>query len=686
MKKYLIALALLLLPSFGWSACTWDGNTGLAADVTVAGIQSCISDASTKTGAVVINLPPGTETWTTNLSVNMASGFTNVTSLSLIGAGTPNARSAASSGGSTINLSGAYINIVGHLAKQFRISNITWTGTAGGNGAMYITGKSKPASTACPTCTGGWRIDHHTNTQNNRLVAISDYTYGVIDSNTSSRAGMFLYVDELVSFATENDGWGRANSFGTADAVYMENNDATNTDTAIRFFTDGVSGARIVMRYNNMTDYYVGHHDASSVYRGVMQDELYNNKIIVTTRTDRPFMKLRGGTGVFYNNALEHWKSTSNEAFSVSALRPHGVLLENYRSVACGLTTLGLWANKCDASGSALKGFLAAGSTYSASTCTSGTGCEYIDDLSGDGKGYPCRDQIGRGYNQTHLPQLWWDNTVKFGANDPVALEIAVLSCAATDIADDRDFCYASTCSGDDCTYTCGGTEVVYEAYTCPHPLTGYSGTCGTGAGVSAYNETGADETPPTVTSFYIYSGTTVINFSELITATSGAAFTVAGLGSAMTLTCPAVETAASSMTCTNSRTVYQAEGNGTYGYTGTKVIDAAENQLATIDSSPTAVNLSTEVEEPPAVTLTVNKTGSGCTITSSPSGIIAGTTTTADYDTGTVVTLGGYVENGWNSTIVYGGDCASNGTVTMSSAKTCTATCTEKKVLNWSR
>src|SRR5690606_33213094 len=67
--------------------------------------------------------------------------------------------------------------------------------------------------------------------------------------------------------------------------------------------------------------------------------------------------------------------------------------------------------------------------------------------------------------------------------------------------------------------YKCnaGGTwDSYYTPYTYPHPLR---------------TEEAAD---PTVQSVYIYALTTVINFSKPITSTSGAAFTVAGLASAL--------------------------------------------------------------------------------------------------------------------------------------------------------
>src|SRR5258707_8624543 len=77
---------------------------------------------------------------------------------------------------------------------------------------------------------------------------------------------------------------------------------------------------------------------------------------------------------------------------------------------------------------------------------------------------------------------------------------------------------------------------------------------------------------------------------------------------------------------------------------------------------------------------LTVSKGGSGSgTVTSNPAGISCGSTCTASYDSGTVVTLagpgiGGLMFSGWS-----GGGCSGTGgcSVTMNAATTVTATFT---------
>ena len=649
MKK-LILIALLLFFIF-----PVDGYSRTAASCGQSDVQTAITAAS---DGETINIPPGNCDWTTGVTINNKEVY-------LVGAGV------GSTNISWASTSGSNAFKVINNTKSFSISNMSVVSTNGGTTFnIYRTSNQTNVSE-------NWSVFNMniqmTANKGGIVFWIRGYQNGVVHSNTIRRhnngttcgfpaTNLFLVQGEEGETGSGIDNlwgsnsWRRAVGHGTAGKVYVENNTMEIADGCYGNQAEGGNGGRYVYRYNTITQHASSgpplecHGACTSGFRGFFGGEFYNNDITMATGAGNPHIKMRGGTWMIHNNKFR---------------------------------------------GGGTSGYLMVDSQRSSSgSCTQPLNYRCNGDASFDGNtdpkatymGWPCLDQIGRGTGdsgeQISSPVYAWDNiSVRTGgAANAIILNTALggTNPAQSDhLKKDRDW------------YESEPDE--YTPYTCPHPIAG-SGSCATSGatmyGTEGYSLTGGvtDTTPPTVTSFYIYSGTTVINFSELITATSGAAFTVAGLDSAMTLTCPAVSTAASSMTCTNSRTVYQAEGNGTYGYTGTKVIDAAENQLATIDSSPTAVNLSTEVEAPPAVTLTVNKTGTGCTITSSPSGIIAGTTTTADYDTGTVVTLGGYVENGWNSTIVYGGDCASNGTVTMSGAKTCTATCKEKKVLNWSR
>jgi len=69
---------------------------------------------------------------------------------------------------------------------------------------------------------------------------------------------------------------------------------------------------------------------------------------------------------------------------------------------------------------------------------------------------------------------------------------------------------------------------------------------------------------------------------------------------------------------------------------------------------------------------LTVTNTGHG-TVTSSPAGINCGVVCSANFDSGTAVTLTATPDSGYG--VAWSGDCDSTGHVTMSAAKSCTAT-----------
>ena len=667
MKKILLATILLLIPCVASSAVHYASSCHYA-------------DVSTKVAAATagdtIMIPaapadPGYCDWGTNR-------LATTKSLKWIGAGTTQ----------TI-IKGKGVNYSGLMAvtarSTFEMSGIQWisslTTSINGNAVMTIN-----------TAESGWRIhdciftyDQQGTTNGFGYIAITGQTYyGLVDRNIFNLVQITYIVTNINQAQTA---WQADAQWGTGNANFIEHNKFYGGYAGAQYpeLVQSNSGARMTIRYNDFYNAAIQAHSACEpTVRGMRSYETYNNYFHNTHTNYNAYMRVRAGSFVSTRNKV---------AGTWFATFPGKITIDNRRSSFESYCTG--WGGRCDGN-----------SAYDGNSENPAHG-DTVD-------GWACMDQIGRGKQtgvmgsggtQASDPAYTWGNvtgqiclsgTAKFGECDTEggisACTAGGGTCSATTLYPNQ---VHNTSTANNSTYHLVKDRDYYEGvekdgwtpYTCPHPLAdpGEEGACTTDAyGNTGYSLTGgvSDTTPPTVTSFYVYSGTTVINFSELITATSGAAFTVAGLDSAMTLTCPAVETAASSITCTNSRPVYQAEGNGSYGFTGDKVVDVADNALATIDSSPTAVNLSTEVEDPPAVTLTVNKTGTGCTITSSPSGIICGSTCTADYDSDTVVTLGGYLEDGW-AKITYGTGCA-DGTVTMDGAQSCTITCTEKKVLNW--
>jgi len=691
--KYIVVI-LLLIPSISWGACTWSGNTCVMDSCAVANqtadIEEVRTNKSNKTGVVTMQLPACDEvlesaTSASVVPVNMSSGFAGITGLIIRGDG---AESSMGSNGTT-KFTNINYRITASASKSIRISNITFAGAPYNQYAGYGAHIKISGSTVYPN--GGFRFDHLTfdDAKGKAFYGTGGSPFGVIESCNGRVLGQASTWDNNAD-TSGNDSWQSGASLGSVNAVYFENNSitavrdpgASDGNQGILMISDGGPGSRIVDRYNELTNYYFGGHDCSSNQRAQLQLEAYNN--IMTHTNDitnydpassytAPPVGHRGGTGVIYSN---DFIQVENQSYYTAT----AIYLRNVRDTGAGSSSIWTTSNAgiCDADGK--KACLTGDRNGALIMCTSDAdcggasgSCQYVD---GDGVStkLPCRDQIGTGDNaspQSSKPFLVWNNRQKKGAEEYATSTVT----STVNIVENRDYCQHATTM----PATCNGVETTYTAYTCPHPATGYTGTCSTSVtGNSGYNiDEAADETAPTVSQATIPpAGTSVIfTFDEPITATSGAAFTL-DFASAVTLTCPAVETAATSMTCTTSRTITQAEGNSTFDYTGTKVINEAEIALGAI-SNQFIYNKSTQIENPPALTLTISN-HTGAVVTSSPSGLNCGSTCSADFENGTVVTVGGYCLQNYTGFTVGGEHCASNGTVTVNGAKSCTATCTK--------
>jgi hypothetical protein len=534
----------------------------------------------------------------------------------------------------------------------------------------------------------GWRIDHCKYTNNavanganryegssrefirtNGIGAAKDPT-GLIDNNTIIN-GRIVVQSDTYPASEQNVNWTDALDFGTANSVYIEDNTFTRPDVSLneKNAVDTGQGGRYVVRYNDIEGEYISIHSHVANTRATKQWEIYGNSL-TNTSGSAIFngIKLGGGTGFAFDNAVNN--------------NPTGYYLglDNMRSNV----TVSPWG-KCDGT-----------SAY-----------------DGEGTlGYPCRDQIGRGSDvsllttgsapyptQPLVPAYLWGNTHS-GSNQAATVYTTVPS---SHIAANRDYYdYTATFNGTSgvgsgikadmpatCTtgvaywatdeadwnslvegndgqlYKCTATNtwsLYYTPYAYPHPLRGETG----------------DVTAPTLVSATVLANGTSLSlvFSENVTVNTNTGFVLTATGSP-SLTY-ASGTGTTTLVYTIGAAVAQSEAGITLAYTtGANYIeDAAGNDLDSIPSAA-VVNNSTQ-NTPPTVELTVTKTGgSGCHVTSSPSGVDCGSTCTLTVDSGTVVTLSGWSENGWNA-ISYGGDCAANGKVTVSAAKTCTATRTQ--------
>jgi len=444
-----------------WAVCSWNGNSGtVAAPYAVTDLADCVSDAADKAGDVVINIPACDVTWTTDVDVDMTSGFSNVTSLSILGNGTIPAL--GSTGNTKITDKG--INFTGVLGKGFRVANIYYSGAPTTYQAfLVVRGSSK-----------SWRIDHITFDINDRALLVYGETYGLLDHCNGYSHSQFANVAENTNGSGGgNSSWIKGSALGSADAVYLEDNNIEYVNQGgeeMMMFCDGDQGGRIVVRHNILKNHYLGGHDASSNNRSVLQYEMYDNFLETTYTSSEDLIAHRGGTGVIFNNDMY---MSVDGSWNYGLDGPIG--LYNYRDFSLG--TVGLWANDPTCQNSVVKGCLNSATYWSDNLCNSDAdcggiigACVRIDGFSGTQ--YPCRDQIGTGDNaspQGSHPYLLWNNRVKIYAGNWEPALATVTRNGTYNIVKGRDYCEEETAM----PTSCNSITTTYIPYTYPHPLQG---------------------------------------------------------------------------------------------------------------------------------------------------------------------------------------------------------------------
>lgn len=668
--RYIIALLLILIPATSLAAVY------NASDCEYANVKSAVALA-TNAGDIV-NVPAGACDWGTSY-------VTITKAIKLVGAGTS-------------DTTGTRISVQGN---PYSFGNIRFnTGTTAAEFPFEMTGFriiGNDAATAknIVQVTGagsGWRI-HGNYFYRADTAEPSNAVLNILATSATGQAyNMFGLIDDNIfynvkiymtagSAATAETSWAAAAQWGTDQATFVENNTFYGSSPVKGSRLDSWGGSRMVIRYNDWHDTRVEAHAAcQATVRGARSYELYNNKFAGATSTSGQafYLSLRAGSHVVTKNFIGTVTNSYHETGKVG--------IDNRRAWFDSACTSGFG----NADGTSAKSL--AYDTFDASPAHPGT-AEGLNLIPLDGIG------IGTGAtgHQTQDPVYIWNNVsgkICVGGTNKYGICTTDGDCPSSTCSTQvttPDLVYRRTDSNNmpylivaDRDYFEETARPDWTAYTCPHPLADPSaqGSCATDAyGTTGYTLTGGgdDETAPTVLSVYVNGATMTINFDEPITSADNAGFTLDPSGADVTVDCPAVATAASSMACTISRALVQSE-TATYAYTDTKVVDTAGTPNALANIGATAITGNLTPAEAPTSKLTVSKTGSGCTVTSSPSGISLGGATASDdfeFNTGTVVTLSGWSENGWNA-ITYGGDCAANGTVTMSAAKECTATCTQ--------
>lgn len=438
-----------------------DGSPGAvdAGPVTTIAAATCaqtdvlraLAAASAASGAVVVELPPCAQAWSGDLRIDLKGGFGRVVSLTLRGSGALVRRGA--SGATAVTGGGVYVTST--PGKRVRVSNLVLQGT------VTIEGDGRPGNG------GGFRVDHLTfKGASDRVVWVGGYTYGVIDSSVlTTTSAVVVGIRESVNGDGGNASWARGPSFGTAEAVYVEDNDVTHVSGAVHMCIDSDGGGRYVFRHNTTTDCYAGTHDASSIgeTRAAYSWEIYANTMTTTKSWASGLTGLRGGTGYHYDNDLV---ATDPYPFYGDP-----IVLSNYRSF--DYASAAPWTTGCDATKRVricTAPPASARACASDSDCGGTTGsCQAADDPAGDGAGYPCRDQIGRSTGMALRPALFWNNRLKVagGAFSSQPPGVSAEGRTPQHIVPGRDYCHSDGAM----PASCGGVATDYKPYAYPHPM-----------------------------------------------------------------------------------------------------------------------------------------------------------------------------------------------------------------------
>lgn len=134
--------------------------------------------------------------------------------------------------------------------------------------------------------------------------------YGLIDhceiTGSGSGYGFFVRENQQPEAGPIPGSWMRPMTFGTSQAVYIEDCSFTSTSfTPGRTAFDGDNGGRIVFRHNTLINQAVGTHGADSPgpINSVLQTEVMHNNFTFGNQlaVDYVFF-LRGGTAVVFDN------------------------------------------------------------------------------------------------------------------------------------------------------------------------------------------------------------------------------------------------------------------------------------------------------------------------------------------------------------------------------------------------
>jgi hypothetical protein len=374
-----------------------------AASCSASDVQSAIDAAS---DGDTVSIPSGTCTWSSAVDIPNTKGLT------VIGAG---------EGSTNITISGTRFRIsTSSSNSSFELASITFDATSctGYNGGCIdIIGSDQSIIVHDITLDSmgarAFQVGYRTQT------GLGPYGVFYNITCTDTTFAFFENDDDL--------SWSTANSFGGAGAVYIE--DSIFDFASAHNFIDQYHGARMVFRYNTVTNGRIVSHGFCSSDNGLMQWEYYNNTFTAESGVNLggDFIFLRGGSGVIHNNTFNQYDA---------GFTTHMVSLLNYRSEPSN------------------SGLCSSGAPLDP-TCD---GDSSVYDTNLEPNGYICHQQPGTGTNDTSVPMYEWGN-VKVGSG-PGSIDFQIKGTRASTyhIIENRDY-YNNT------------EKPGYSAHPYPHPL-----------------------------------------------------------------------------------------------------------------------------------------------------------------------------------------------------------------------
>jgi hypothetical protein len=301
-----------------------------------------------------------------------------------------------------------------------------------------------------------------------------DTVFGLIDHVTfdvTAPSGS-IQMTSLAGSSEGTDGgftpWTRPLTLGTANAVYIEDN-SYNYGSTDEDCIDAYSGARFVIRHNTFLNAHIGFHGTDTGgSRGPVSHEVYDNTFTNNTASTFESGRVRGGTGVWFNNTYggSHgsWYGLSLMVYRACFVGPYGWGACDGTNWQLGSTNLVSQASRT----ASINGGVKFCSNAPETLCTadancggSGT-CSRFLDGSGTG-GYACRDQPGRGPGQVLAPIYAWNNS----GGGVLGAENSGSSCGiglSNYLQSGRDYVNGTPMPG-------------YSPYVYPHPLQGGGGS-----------------------------------------------------------------------------------------------------------------------------------------------------------------------------------------------------------------